>query len=164
MLAVVIGHKTRREQQPLDMRLVLSCRQCHRLTMQKYCTLHRLTHSGKGTTAAVQQVYDPQGNKSRVFTFDSSSQLRLPPGVMQEQQAEHGDAKAPPSGDRASLAAVAATVSSGFRAYILPKGYPFSVAPGYQDFVAYQMLSVTLSSAGGVLAMQSMLTAIGGPR
>jgi len=121
--------------------------------------LHRCAHGGAHggqQRMAVQQVYDHQGEKRRIFTFDSSSPLPLRSGVAQQQASKD---------DRAPVASagrnVLAAATDGFRAYILPKGYPYSVGPGYIDFVGYQMVSVTLSSAGGVLAMQSMLTAIG---
>lgn len=45
--------------------------------------------------------------------------------------------------------------------YFLPKGYPHSVTPGYSQFAAGQMASMILSSAAGVLSMQSLLCAIG---
>lgn len=45
--------------------------------------------------------------------------------------------------------------------YLLPKGYPHSVRSGYSIFIKGQMLSNILSTAGGVLSMQSLLYAIG---
>ena len=45
--------------------------------------------------------------------------------------------------------------------YFLPKGYPDSVAPGYDSFVKGQMVAMVLSTAGGVLSMQSLLFALG---
>ena len=45
--------------------------------------------------------------------------------------------------------------------YLLPKGYPYSIRDGYSNFIQYQMLSNILSTAGGVLSMQSLLYAIG---
>lgn len=45
--------------------------------------------------------------------------------------------------------------------HFLPKGYPTSVAKGYLTFVQGQVISVTMSSAGGVLSMQALLSAIG---
>jgi hypothetical protein len=45
--------------------------------------------------------------------------------------------------------------------YFLPKGYPTSVGTGYKYFALGQMTSVVLSTAGGVLSMQALLTAIG---
>lgn len=44
---------------------------------------------------------------------------------------------------------------------ILPKNYPESVEVGYSSYVGFQMASAVLSSAGGVLSMQSLLTAVG---
>jgi hypothetical protein len=44
---------------------------------------------------------------------------------------------------------------------LLPKGYPSSVGPGYKSFAQFQMLSACLSSAGGILSMQSLLVAVG---
>ena len=45
--------------------------------------------------------------------------------------------------------------------YFLPKGYPASVSPGYDTFIQGQMIAMVLSTACGVLSMQSMLFAIG---
>lgn len=45
--------------------------------------------------------------------------------------------------------------------YIFPKNYPHSVHDGYSTYVKFQMLSALLSSAGGVLSMQALLSAIG---
>ena len=45
--------------------------------------------------------------------------------------------------------------------YFLPKGYPASVRPGYVMYVRGQMLSMMLSTAGGVLSMQALLHAVG---
>eukprot|EP01031_Cornospumella_fuschlensis_P040107 gene40107-48875_t len=44
---------------------------------------------------------------------------------------------------------------------IFPKNYPESVETGYSSYVGFQMASAALSSAGGVLSMQSLLTAVG---
>ncbi|RYH16588.1 RUS1 family protein [archaeon] len=44
---------------------------------------------------------------------------------------------------------------------IFPKNYPESVEAGYSSYVTFQVASAVLSSAGGVLSMQSLLTAIG---
>ena len=45
--------------------------------------------------------------------------------------------------------------------YLLPKGYPNSVRSGYGSFVTGQIVSNTLSTAAGVLSMQSLLYAMG---
>lgn len=45
--------------------------------------------------------------------------------------------------------------------YILPKNYPHSVSEGYAPYVQRQMVSAFLSSAGGVMSMQAMLSAVG---
>jgi hypothetical protein len=44
--------------------------------------------------------------------------------------------------------------------YILPKGYPHSVRNGYSTFIKGQITSNTLSTAAGVLSMQSLLYAM----
>jgi len=51
--------------------------------------------------------------------------------------------------------------SNDVAAYFLPKGYPKSVSAGYDTFVRGQMFAMVLSTASGVLSMQSMLFAIG---
>lgn len=45
--------------------------------------------------------------------------------------------------------------------YLLPKGYPDSVRGGYSTFIVGQIASNTLSTAAGVLSMQSLLYAMG---
>lgn len=51
--------------------------------------------------------------------------------------------------------------SARVASYFLPKGYPTSVSPGYDAFSQGQMAAMVLSTACGVLSMQSMLMAIG---
>lgn len=45
--------------------------------------------------------------------------------------------------------------------HVLPRGFPHTVAPWYAEFAAWHALSATASAAGGVLAMQSLLYAVG---
>eukprot|EP01032_Pedospumella_encystans_P017642 gene17642-20096_t len=45
--------------------------------------------------------------------------------------------------------------------YLLPQGYPNSVRKGYSTFITGQIVSNTLSTAAGVLSMQSLLYAMG---
>jgi len=45
--------------------------------------------------------------------------------------------------------------------HLLPRGYPHSVSAWYLPFASWHALSATASSAAGVLAMQSMLYAVG---
>lgn len=51
--------------------------------------------------------------------------------------------------------------TESFVSHLLPKGYPHTVATNYDKFVLCQMISAFLSSAGGVLSMQSLLYAAG---
>ena len=46
-------------------------------------------------------------------------------------------------------------------AYLLPKGFPQSVGSRYLPFAKYTFVGYVACSAGGVLAMQSMLYAVG---
>jgi hypothetical protein len=48
-----------------------------------------------------------------------------------------------------------------FFSFIMPAGYPSSVADGYLRYVVANMLGSALSTIGGVLSMQSLLFAIG---
>jgi hypothetical protein len=45
--------------------------------------------------------------------------------------------------------------------YFLPRGYPSSLAKGYDKFAVSQLVSTVLGTTCGVLSMQSMLFAIG---
>lgn len=45
--------------------------------------------------------------------------------------------------------------------YLLPSGYPSTVAPSYSRYAFFSFLASTASSAGSVLAMQSLLIAVG---
>jgi hypothetical protein len=45
--------------------------------------------------------------------------------------------------------------------YLLPSGYPTTVAPSYSRYAFFSFLASTASSAGSILAMQSLLIAVG---
>lgn len=51
--------------------------------------------------------------------------------------------------------------SYAFISYLLPSGYPTTVAPSYSRYALFSFLASTASSAGSVLAMQSLLIAVG---
>jgi hypothetical protein len=53
------------------------------------------------------------------------------------------------------------TSSHGLISYLLPSGFPKTVAPSYTKYALYSFLASTASSAGSVLAMQSLLIAVG---
>ncbi len=63
--------------------------------------------------------------------------------------------------DKLSIIESTKSIVNGSILHFMPKGYPHSVSSGYKMFMMGQMLSVTLSSAGGVLSMQALLSAIG---
>ena len=63
--------------------------------------------------------------------------------------------------DKLSILENTKSIVNGSVLHFMPKGYPHSVSSGYKTFMIGQMLSVTLSSAGGVLSMQALLSAIG---
>ena len=63
--------------------------------------------------------------------------------------------------DKLSILESTKSIVNGSILHFMPKGYPHSVSSGYKTFMMGQMLSVTLSSAGGVLSMQALLSAIG---
>ena len=49
---------------------------------------------------------------------------------------------------------VAMEATRAATAYVLPRGYPDTVGPGYTSYVKYQLIANITSSAGGVLSMQ----------
>lgn len=53
------------------------------------------------------------------------------------------------------------STSYAFISYLLPSGYPTTVAPSYSRYALFSFLASTASSAGSVLAMQSLLIAVG---
>ena len=63
--------------------------------------------------------------------------------------------------DKLSIVESTKSIVNGSILHFMPKGYPYSVSSGYKVFMMGQMVSVTLSSAGGVLSMQALLSAIG---
>ena len=62
---------------------------------------------------------------------------------------------------RASAREAAQELSSRIVRYLLPEGYPSSVPPHYVGYAKYQSLAMSLSSAAGVLATQSLFYAMG---
>ena len=53
------------------------------------------------------------------------------------------------------------STSYAFISYLLPSGYPTTVAPSYSRYALFSFFASTASSAGSVLAMQSLLIAVG---
>ena len=88
----------------------------------------------------------------REWAADSTGRL-----VDQRCEAQPADALSklraamPGNSLRPDVVALAATRSA--TAYVLPRGYPETVGPGYTGYVQYQLVANVSSSAGGVLSM-----------
>lgn len=99
--------------------------------------------SAKGNDKPIRQLYDYDCKQINEYTYDAEH--------MKYNKVNQTKSITASIKESASLAML----------QFLPKGYPQSVAPCYIQFVRGQMISVVVSSAGGVLAMQSLLYAIG---
>jgi hypothetical protein len=60
-----------------------------------------------------------------------------------------------------ALGVRAAELGRKLTSYLLPAGYPSTVAPAYARYAGWSFVAMAFSSAGGVLSMQSLLYAVG---
>ena len=60
-----------------------------------------------------------------------------------------------------SLLSAAGTYAGKLTSYLLPAGYPGTVASAYPRYAGWSFVAMAFSSAGGVLSMQSLLFAVG---
>lgn len=127
----------------------------------------------------VQECHDPSKSKdSKVRSFFGLSKARFGPALQLHSVDGLGRASlaavpATPTSDgdvdtdtgtdrrRASAREAAQELTSSLMRYLLPEGYPSSVAPNYIGYAKYQSVAMCLSSAAGVLSTQSLFYAMG---
>lgn len=128
--------------------MMLYCRKARSLNRQQ--ALQVLRCSSKASAFAVKQVFDQ--NRVEIYKF---SPLAADAGGEKQAGSIHKEAVS------RSVYEATQRIVSDTVVYLLPKGYPSSVRSGYSTFITGQLVSNTLSTAGGVLSMQALLYAMG---
>lgn len=94
-------------------------------------------------------------------TFQSTIAKKLKVIHHDQQQIEEYEYQAGWKKVQTNSSSVPTSFTTNILQTFYPKGYPNSVAPGYNHFMKNQMISAVLSSAGGIISMNALLSAVG---